>query len=221
MIISGDFLLDYYGTGLVIFTSGTSGPPKGVAKRRAFLDGAASIIAQWYQIKDSDVVLHTLPVHHATGIGVTFLPYLLSGATIEFHSSGFDPAVIWERWRRGGLTVFSGVPTMYMRLMRYFEEKLSQQSPEEVASYVNAARSFRLMKSGSAALPQPLQLKWIKLLGGKRILERYGATEFSSVFSVKPGDSKNPDVSLQSQILIYLHADTPCTGIRGQSFSRS
>lgn len=197
LVISNDFILDYYGTGLIIFTSGTTGPPKGAAKRRAYIDTTATAVAQWYGIKEDDVVLHTLPVHHATGIGITFLPYLLSGATIEFHSSGFDPAVIWDRWRRGGLTVFSGVPTMYMRLMRYFDQELSKRSPDEVSIYVRAARSFRLMMSGSAALPQPLQSKWMKILGGKRILERFGATEFNSVFSVKPGDSENPDVSPQ------------------------
>lgn len=195
ILISADHFLDYNAAGFVIFTSGTSGPPKGVSKRRAFLDTASTAIAQWYQLRYDDVVLHTLPVHHATGIGVTFMPYLLSGACIEFSSSGFDPAQIWERWRQGGLTVFSGVPTMYMRLMRYFEQNISKRSPKEVESYTSAARSFRLMMSGSAALPQPLQLKWIKVLNGKRILERYGATEFSSIFSVKPGDSNNPDVS--------------------------
>lgn len=194
-VVSNDFILDYYGTGIIIFTSGTTGPPKGAAKRRAYIDTTATAVAQWYGITADDVVLHTLPVHHATGIGITFLPFLLSGATIEFHSSGFDPAVIWNRWRRGGLTVFSGVPTMYMRLTRHFDQVLSRRSPEEVSGYVTAARSFRLMVSGSAALPQPLQSKWMKLLGGKRVLERYGATEFNSVFSVRPGDTENPDVS--------------------------
>ena len=201
VVISCDHFLDYNGPGLAIFTSGTSGPPKGVAKRRQFLDSTATSIAQWYRIEASDVVLHTLPVHHATGIGITFLPFLLSGATIEFQSIGFDPAQVWERWRQGGLTVFSGVPTMYMRLMRYFEETISKLPPADRDSYVNAARRFRLMMCGTAALTRPLQLKWINLLGGKRILERYGATEFSSIFSVKPGDSENPDVSK----LLFLH----------------
>lgn len=195
MAISSDHFLDYLGAGLVIFTSGTSGPPKGAIKRRSFLDMNASAIAQWYHLQESDVVLHTLPVHHATGIGISFMPFLLAGSGIEFQSSGFSPAQIWERWRQGGLTIFSGVPTMYMRMMRYFDENISKRPPAEIQSYMDAARSFRIMMSGSAALPFSLQTKWIKLLDGKRILERYGATEFSSVFSVKPGDLKNPDVT--------------------------
>ncbi|KKP04712.1 hypothetical protein THAR02_03192 [Trichoderma harzianum] len=196
IIISSDHHLNYHGAGLVIFTSGTSGPPKGAVKERSFLDTNAQAVAQWYNLQESDVVLHTLPVHHATGISISFLPYLIAGSTIEFQSSGFHPDQIWERWRQGGLTVFSGVPTMYMRLMKYFEENISKKSLTDNQGYVRAARSFRLMMSGSAALPFSLQSKWIKLLDGKRILERYGATEFGSVFSVKPGDSNNPDGSV-------------------------
>ncbi|KAJ5558580.1 hypothetical protein N7535_008796 [Penicillium sp. DV-2018c] len=194
IVISSDHFLDYSGPGLAIFTSGTSGPPKCAVKRRSFIDMNAKAIADWYGLQETDVVLHTLPVHHATGIGITFMPFLLAGATIEFQSSGFDAAQVWDRWRKGGLTVFSGVPTMYMRLIRHFEEVISK-SPE-VHSYVQAASAFRLMMCGTSALPFSLQMKWSKLLNGKRILERYGATEFSSVFSVKPGDSQNPDGSV-------------------------
>ena len=194
IVISSDHYLDYHGPGIAIFTSGTSGPPKCAVKQRSFLDQNARAITDWYGLKESDVVLHTLPVHHATGIGISFIPFLLAGATIEFQSSGFKPDQIWERWRQGGLTVFSGVPTMYIRLMRHFEDELSKRP--DVNAYVQSAAAFRLMMSGSAALPFSLQKNWSKLLNGKRILERYGATEFSSVFSVKPGDSHNPDVRL-------------------------
>lgn len=196
IVISSDHLLSYLGTGLVIFTSGTSGPPKGVAKQRKFLDMGAQTVALWYNLQPDDVVLHILPVHHATGIGINFVPFLLAGATIEFHSSGFDPSEVWDRWRRGGLTFFSGVPTIYMRLMRYFQEDICQRPASEVKAYVDAARSFRLMVSGSAALPFSLQKKWIELLDGKRVLERYGSTEANIVFTVKPGDMQNPDVCL-------------------------
>lgn len=204
VIISSDHFLDYHGAGLVIFTSGTSGPPKGAVKRRSFLDTNAQSIAQWYHLEEMDVILHTLPVHHATGIGMSFMPFLLAGSCIEFQSSGFNPAQIWERWKQGGLSVFSGVPTMYMRLMMYFDETVSKLPAEEAQVYIDAARSFRLMMSGSAALPFTLQSKWIKLLGGRRILERYGATEFSSVFSVRPGDSNNPDVNIPSYALLQV-----------------
>lgn len=193
--ISVDHILDVQAPGLIIFTSGTSGPPKAAVKKRSFLYTNALAIAEWYGISQDDVVLHLLPVHHATGVGVTFMPYILSGACIEFDARGFNAEAVWERWRRGGISVFSGVPTMYVRLMRHLEEIITQtRSASEIQQYVDASRSLRVMMSGSAALPRPLQKKWVNLLAGKRILERYGSTEFSSVFSSEPGDSNNPDV---------------------------
>ena len=147
-------------------------------------------------------MLHVLPVHHATGISVTFLGPLVSGARIEFGASSagwrFSPGAMWERWLRGGgLTVFSGVPTMYQRMMRHYQDEIVPNStPEVIESYRDAARSFRLLLCGTSALPHSLQAKWAELLSdGRKILERYGGTEFSGVFSVEPGDAQVPDVS--------------------------
>lgn len=196
LIVSSDHFLDYYGSGLVIFTSGTTGPPKAAVRRRAFLDASAQSMADLYNLGPNDMVMHNLPVHHATGIGTTFMPFLISGSCIEFHSGGFDPANVWERWRQGGLTLFSGVPTIYMRLMRYYEVSICKLPPAQREEYVIAARSFKALLCGTSALPRPLQQKWSQLLGGKRILERYGSTEFSGAFTVPPDDTYCPDVSM-------------------------
>lgn len=195
MLISSDHVLDLMAPGLIIFTSGTTGPPKGAMKKRNLFTQTSEDFALWYHAKEDDVVLHPLPVHHATGISINFLVFIVAGASVEFQSSGFAPAAIWERWKQGGLTVFSGVPTMYQRMMQYFQDDISKRPPHEVQEYVTAARRFRLMVCGTSALPYPLQMKWQKLLDGKRILERYGATEFGGVFSAKIGDNNNPDVS--------------------------
>lgn len=195
VIISSDHFLDPLGSGLVIFTSGTTGPPKAAVKRRFFLEGNSQAVADLYQLGPEDVVLHTLPVHHATGIGTTFLPFLISGSTIEFDSTGFQAAKIWKRWREGGLTLFSGVPTMYMRLMAYYETTICDLPQIKFEEFVKAARSIKALLCGTSALPRPLQQKWSVLLNGKRILERYGTTEFSGAFTVQPGDTQCPDVS--------------------------
>lgn len=221
--ISMDHVLDGQAPGLIIFTSGTSGPPKGAVKKRSFLYTNARAIAEWYGISDTDVVQHLLPVHHATGVGVTFMPYILSGACIEFDARGFNAEAVWERWRKGGISVFSGVPTMYVRLMRHFQEIITKtKSPSEIQEYVKAAQSLRVMMSGSAALPRPLQKKWVALLAGKRILERYGSSEFSSVFSSEPGDSDIPDVRAFSHPPVQVSGiDVKKTGLRRQDFPSS
>lgn len=159
-------------------------------KRGYIFDGALAV-ADHYGINESDVLLHLLPVHHATGVGIMFFPFLISGACIEFRSSGFDPEWTWERWRKGGLTFFSGVPTIYMRMMRYYEQELVHRS--DMQAYIDGARRLRACLCGTSALPKPIADFWTTILG-KKILLRYGATEFGAVFKVRVGDDNVPDV---------------------------
>lgn len=152
-------------------------------KRRGFLIDAANQFADLHGISEGDQVLHTLPVHHATGITVTLLPFLWSGGTIEFRGGSFDTAWTWERLRRADLDFFSGVPTIYMRLMQHFEQHLAGLS--HAHEYAKGASRVRAMLCGTSALPRPLQQKWTKLRG-KPILTRYGGTEFGNAFTVTP-----------------------------------
>jgi malonyl-CoA/methylmalonyl-CoA synthetase len=114
--ISSDQYLDDNGPGIVIFTSGTTGPPKGSVMRRSYTFDGALAVADHFKLVEDDVMLHVLPVHHATGVGITFFPFLITGSCIEFRSGGFDEAWMWERWRLGAqdptkrITFFSGVP---------------------------------------------------------------------------------------------------------------
>jgi len=80
--ISCDCYLNINAAGLVIFTSGTTGPPKGAVKRRGFLTETAQSLVDAYELKPNDVMLHTLPVHHATGIGVNLMPWLMCGGCV-------------------------------------------------------------------------------------------------------------------------------------------
>ncbi|KAL4812732.1 hypothetical protein BDW67DRAFT_188415 [Aspergillus spinulosporus] len=170
---------------LVIFTSGTTGPPKGAVQRRSYITSAAEDVADHYRLTESDTVLHMLPVHHATGIGVTFLPFLVVGGCVEFRSGGFDPKWTWERFRQNAnpagskeVSVFSGVPTIYTRLKRYFEIHISPLPSEEQEQYIAGVRRIRVFLCGTSALPRPIQEFWTRILNGKMILTRYGGTEF-------------------------------------------
>jgi malonyl-CoA/methylmalonyl-CoA synthetase len=189
MLISANLYLDDNAAGVVIFTSGTTGPPKGAVMRRAFVHDSAMAVAEHYGILHNDVILHVLPVHHATGIGISFFPFILVGACIEFKSGSFDPGWMWERWRQGGLTFFSGVPTVYMRMMRFYDQHLVKLPQRNQAQYVHGVNQIRAMLCGSSALPKPVQDFWTGIRNGKIILTRYGATEFGAVFKV-PVDAK-------------------------------
>ncbi|KAJ4318945.1 hypothetical protein N0V94_004176 [Neodidymelliopsis sp. IMI 364377] len=201
ILISSDRALEENAPGVVIFTSGTTGPPKGAVMRRSFVFDCALSVADHYRLAEDDVMLHVLPVHHATGVGINFFPFLISGSRIEFRSGGFDEVWMWERWKQGAtdprsrLTFFSGVPTIYMRMRRHYQRVLSKLPSAELAKYIAGARQFRACLCGTSALPQPLNDFWTALMQ-KRIVQRYGATEFGAVFKVRLDDKRVPDGSV-------------------------
>lgn len=201
ILISSDRALEENAPGVVIFTSGTTGPPKGAVMRRSFVFDCAMSVADHYRLTEDDVMLHVLPVHHATGVGINFFPFLISGSRIEFRSGGFDEVWMWERWKQGAtnsqrrLTFFSGVPTIYMRMRRHYQRTLAKLAPEELAKYIAGARQFRACLCGTSALPQPLNDFWSRLMQ-KKIVQRYGATEFGAIFRVHLEDKKVPDGSV-------------------------
>jgi malonyl-CoA/methylmalonyl-CoA synthetase len=201
IMISSNRYPDGNSAAVIIFTSGTTGPPKGSVMRLAYVYDGAMAVAEHYHLNESDVMLHVLPVHHATGLGVTFFPFLISGSTIEFKSGGFDESWMWNRWREGAqhqskrLTFFSGVPTIYMRMKRYYQRTLCKLPASELAGYIAGARQFRACLCGTSALARPINEFWTELMQ-KRILQRYGATEFGAVFKVQMGDKDVPDGSV-------------------------
>ncbi|GKV16233.1 hypothetical protein SLEP1_g26905 [Rubroshorea leprosula] len=100
----------------------------------------------------------------------------------------FSVRGIWQRWRESypingmkasdAVTVFTGVPTMYTRLIQGYDA----MDPELQAASASAARQLRLMMCGSSALPQPVMQEW-ESITGHRLLERYGMTEFVMAIS--------------------------------------
>ncbi|KAI6859501.1 acetyl-CoA synthetase-like protein [Hortaea werneckii] len=196
LITSSDLYLSDNDPAVVIFTSGTTGPPKGSVMRRGYTFEGALAVADHYHVTQNDMLLHVLPVHHATGLGIMFFPFLISGAKIEFRSGSFSPEWTWERWRKGGLTFFSGVPTIYLRMKRHFESVISKRSQAEIDEYIAGARGLRACLCGTSALPAPIADFWTDILN-KKILLRYGATEIGAVFKLPyPCPPEVPDGSV-------------------------
>lgn len=193
ILISSNLYLNDNAPGVVIFTSGTTGPPKGSVMRRAYTFDGALAVADHYGVTQNDILLHLLPVHHATGLGIMFFPFLISGALIEFRSGPFSPQWTWDRWRKGGLTVFSGVPTIYMRMMRYYQQTIVHKT--NVREYIDGARKLRACLCGTSALPKPIADFWEEILG-RKILLRYGASETGAVMKVSLSDGDVPDGSV-------------------------
>ena len=159
---------------LMLFTSGTTGKPKGVMLSHAGVAATLRSLAAAWRWTPEDRLLHALPLYHTHGLIVALLGALWAGARVELEP--FDARAIWSAFERA--TVFMAVPTMYVRLCEAFDAA----SPEERAAWTTGARALRLFTSGSAALPAPL-LRTFERLTGQTILERYGMTEIGMALS--------------------------------------
>ncbi|XP_059638497.1 probable CoA ligase CCL8 [Cornus florida] len=172
---------------LIIYTSGTTGKPKGVVHTHKSVLAQVQILKNAWGYTSDDQFLNCLPLHHVHGLFNALLAPLYAGATVEFMPK-FSVRGIWQRWRESyprdgtkvndAVTVFTGVPTMYTRLIQGYEA-MDHELQDVSAS---AARQLRLMMCGSSALPLPVMQQW-ETITEHRLLERYGMTEFVMAIS--------------------------------------
>lgn len=162
---------------LIVYTSGTTGKPKGVVTSHAIIEAQASMLLDAWEWSADDRILHVLPLHHVHGILNVLTCALRSGARCEIMPR-FDADAVWERFAAGDLTLFMAVPTIYARLVQAWEAA----SPERRAAYSAGCRRMRLMVSGSAALPVQTLERW-REISGHVLLERYGMTELGMALS--------------------------------------
>jgi malonyl-CoA/methylmalonyl-CoA synthetase len=162
---------------LIVYTSGTTGRPKGVVTAHGTLTAQIeSLITAWEWVP-TDRTLLVLPLHHVHGILNIVCCALWSGATLEMLPR-FDSEATWDRLASGELTVFSAVPTIYHRLIGSWDAA----SVEVRNARTRGCQAMRLMMSGSAALPRTVLDRW-HTITGQILLERYGMTEVGMALS--------------------------------------
>jgi malonyl-CoA/methylmalonyl-CoA synthetase len=159
---------------LMLYTSGTTGRPKGVRLTHGALAATAGSLEEAWRWRRDDRLLHVLPLHHTHGLVVALLGALWAGAETRFMS--FDADAVWSAL--AGATVFMAVPTIYAKLMQAH----AAADPETRARWAAAAGGLRLATSGSASLPASL-LEAFRDATGQTILERYGMTEIGMALS--------------------------------------
>jgi malonyl-CoA/methylmalonyl-CoA synthetase len=162
---------------IIFYTSGTTGRPKGAVWCHETLSNQASVLTSAWRWSPTDRIVSVLPLHHVHGVLNVLTCALWNGACCELPPR-FDARLTWDRIAAGGLTLFMAVPTIYVKLIRAWEE-----APAEVREVRSqGCRGLRLMVSGSAALPVDVLERW-RRISGHVLLERYGMTEIGMALS--------------------------------------
>ncbi|MFG3132623.1 acyl-CoA synthetase [Streptomyces tendae] len=150
---------------LVVYTSGTTGPPKGAVIPRRALATTLDALADAWQWTGDDVLVQGLPLFHVHGLALGILGPLRRGGSVR-HLGRFSTEGA-ARELNDGATMLFGVPTMYHRIAETLPG-----DPE----LTKALSGARLLVSGSAALPVHDHER-IAAATGRRVIERYGMTE--------------------------------------------
>jgi malonyl-CoA/methylmalonyl-CoA synthetase len=162
---------------LMVYTSGTTGRPKGAVHTHGGLAAQIVNMVDAWRWSEDDRVLLVLPLHHVHGLVNVTMCALWCGAVCEA-PGGFDAVAVWERLASGDLTVLMAVPTIYARLIAAWDAAEADTRQR----WSHGARQLRLMVSGSAALPVATLDRWEQITG-HRLLERYGMTELGMVLT--------------------------------------
>jgi long-chain acyl-CoA synthetase len=172
---------------IILYTSGTTGKPKGAMLTHKNLYSNAKDIGDYLKMNEQDRVITALPMFHVFCLTVALNAPLLSGATMLIVPS-FSPKEIFRLGREYQPTVFAGVPTMYNFLYQY-----PDGNPDDL-------KSLRLCISGGASLPVAL-LKNFEEKFKVMISEGYGLSEASPVTCFNPLDRPRKPGSIGTNIL--------------------
>ena len=165
---------------LIVYTSGTTGPPKGVVLPRRAIATTLDALEDAWQWTSDDVLVHALPLFHVHGLILGILGPLRRGGSVR-HLGKFSTEAIAKELSAGATMMF-GVPTMYHRIA-------GEVGMDETLA--KALGNARILVSGSAALPVHDHQR-ITAATGQEVVERYGMTETLMNTSVRADGERKP-----------------------------
>ena len=181
-------------TAVILYTSGTTGSPKGAELTHDNLRTNARVVVRLGRTDENDVVLGALPLFHSFGQTCAMNATVAGGGCLSLIPR-FDPGKALEIIARDRVTIFEAVPTMYVAILNH---------PGRDAADVS---SLRLCLSGGASLPVEV-LRGFEAALGCQILEGYGLSETSPVASFnhvdrerKPGSIGTPIEGVEMKVV--------------------
>src|SRR3954469_21180581 len=173
-------------TAVILYTSGTTGTPKGAELTHENLGRNVEGCANLFSITDDDVVLGALPLFHSFGQTCALNTCVRAGGTLTLIPR-FDADKALAMMGRDKVTVFEGVPTMYSAMLQ------AKTADEADTS------TLRVCASGGAALPVEVLRAFDEKFGCK-VLEGYGLSETSPVASFNHPDRERKPGSIGTPI---------------------
>jgi len=173
-------------TAVILYTSGTTGKPKGAELTHDNLRSNVAVAVGLFDIGVDDVIFGGLPLFHSFGQTCTMNAAIACGACVTLLPR-FDPGKALEIIERDRCTVFEGVPTMYGALLNHPDRERCDVS------------TLRVCASGGASLPVEV-LRGFEACFGAKLLEGYGLSETSPVASFNHPDRERKAGSIGTPI---------------------
>lgn len=168
----------------IIFTSGTTGAPKGVMMSHRGVAHFARVSAQSRQLGPKDKVYAFVPMTHIFGLGTVLLASLHAGAALEMRSQ-FEPADLIDALAHHGITQLQGPPTLFARLLQYCEQQGITRP---------AAPQLRYLYTGAGPLDLVLKQK-VEALFGQTLHHGYAMSEYAGSLHLTRIEEARSDTS--------------------------